>query len=133
MSEFSISDSREQLTEQFVELVEQINHSMHCTPSEGWVELDLTISQIRVLALLYQGQERMGNIASYLGCIMSSATSIIDRLVDKQLVARLPGSADRRGGSLRTYAPGPGNDGTVLEHWPPQNCRVGRPTGTRQN
>ncbi len=96
MSEFSIGDSREQLTEQFVELVEQINQSMHCTPSEGWVELDLTISQIRVLALLYQGQERMGNIASYLGCIMSSATSIIDRLVDKQLVARLPGSADRR-------------------------------------
>ena len=121
MSEFSIGDSREQLTEQFVELVEQINHSMHCTPSEGWVELDLTISQIRVLALLYQGQERMGNIASYLGCIMSSATSIIDRLVDKQLVARLPGSADRR---VVVCELTPLGRETMEQFW-----SIGRPTG----
>ena len=88
--------SREELTDQFVELVEQINQSMHCTPSDGWEELDLTISQIRVLSLLYQGPQRMGSIANYLGCILSSATSIIDRLVDKEMVVRFPDSEDRR-------------------------------------
>ena len=88
--------SREELTDQFVELVEQINQSMHCTPSDGWEDLDLTISQIRVLSLLYQGSQRMGSNANYLGCVLSSATSIIDRLVDKEMVVRFPDSEDRR-------------------------------------
>ena len=91
-----MEDSREELTDQFVELVEQINQSMHCTPSDGWEDLDLTISQIRVLSLLYQGQQRMGSIANYLGCVLSSATSIMDRLVDKEMVVRFPDSEDRR-------------------------------------
>lgn len=88
--------TREQLTERFVDLVEQINQSMHCTPPEGWSDLELTISQIRALALLYQEPQRMGNIASFLGSILSSATSLIDRLVEKGLVERMPDPADRR-------------------------------------
>ena len=35
-----MEDSREELTDQFVELVEQINQSMHCTPSDGWEDLN---------------------------------------------------------------------------------------------
>ncbi len=87
---------REQLTERFVELVEQINQSMHCVPPEGWSDLELTISQIRALALLFQGPQRMGNIAAFLGSILSSATSLIDRLVEKGLVERMPDPSDRR-------------------------------------
>ena len=69
---------------------------MHCTPSDGWDGLDLTFQQVRVLAYLFEGQQRMGNIASHMGCIMSSATSIIDRLVDKGLVLRSVDPDDRR-------------------------------------
>ena len=90
------ADSRVQLTERLVELVEQLNRSMHCTPSDGWEGLDLTFQQMKVMALLFEDQQRMGNIASHLGCIMSSATSIVDRLVDKGLVARSIDPEDRR-------------------------------------
>ncbi len=84
------------MTERFVELVEQINQSMHCAPPEGWSDLELTISQIRALTLLYQEPQRMGNIAGFLGSILSSATSLIDRLVEKGLVERMPDPSDRR-------------------------------------
>lgn len=96
MSEYFPKDDRCQLTERLIELFEQINHAMHCTPSDGWAGLDLTFQQMRVLAYLFEGQQRMGNIASYMGCIMSSATSIIDRLVDKDLVLRSVDPDDRR-------------------------------------
>ncbi|MCY4367434.1 MAG: MarR family transcriptional regulator [Chloroflexi bacterium] len=96
MSEYFPSDNRVQLTERLIDLYEQINHAMHSTPSEGWDSLDLTIQQLKVLALLFEGQQRMGNIANHLGCIMSSATSILDRLVDRGLVARAMDPVDRR-------------------------------------
>ena len=96
MSEYFPADNRAQLTERLVELIEQINHAMHCTPSDGWDGLDLTFQQIKVLAFLFEGQQRMGNIATHMSCIMSSATSIVDRLVDKGLVGRLVDPGDRR-------------------------------------
>jgi DNA-binding MarR family transcriptional regulator len=91
-----VNTSREKLTERLVELVERINQSMHCQPPEGWSDLELTISQIRVLVFLYQEPQRMGNIAGFLGSILSSATSLIDRLVEKGLVERMPDPSDRR-------------------------------------
>jgi DNA-binding MarR family transcriptional regulator len=38
----------------------------------------------------------MGSISTYLGSTVSSSTSIIDRLVDKNLVERIPDPEDRR-------------------------------------
>ena len=96
MSEYFPADDRGLLTERLIELVEQINQAMHCTPSDGWDGLDLTFQQVKVLAFLFEGQQRMGNIASHMGCIMSSATSIVDRLVDKGLVGRSMDPEDRR-------------------------------------
>ena len=52
-----------------------------------------------MLALLFEGQQRMGNIATYMGCILSSATNPprrVDRLVDKGLVIRSIDPEDRR-------------------------------------
>ena len=89
--------TKQQLTERFIELVEQLNQRMHCRPSGEWEGLDLTIPQVKALAFLhYQGPQRMGNISSYLGSTLSASTSIIDRLVDKDLVERAPDPTDRR-------------------------------------
>ena len=87
---------KQRLTDRFVELVEQINQRMHCQAPDEWADLELTIPQIRALALLQQEPQRMGGISNYLGSTLSSATSIIDRLVDKGLVERAPDSEDRR-------------------------------------
>jgi DNA-binding MarR family transcriptional regulator len=88
---------KQELIERFVELVEQINQCMHSRPLEEWPDLELTIPQIKTLTLLrHQGPQRMGSIATFLGSTLSSSTSIIDRLVDKGLVERVPDSDDRR-------------------------------------
>lgn len=88
---------RQRLTDRFVELVEQINQQMHCRPVAEWEELDLTVPQIKTLALLQQqGPQRMGSVSAYLGSTFSAATSIVDRLVDKKLVERTLDSDDRR-------------------------------------
>jgi len=88
--------SKEQLTEKFVELVEQINQQVHSRPLEEWSDLELTMPQMRILCLLRQKPQRMGNIAACLGRGQSSATSMMDRLVDKGLVERVPDPEDRR-------------------------------------
>jgi DNA-binding MarR family transcriptional regulator len=95
---FNMQETRKQeLTERFIELVEQINQCMHSRPLEEWPDLELTIPQIKTLTLLrHQGPQRMGSIATYLGSTLSSSTSIIDRLVDKGLVERVPDPDDRR-------------------------------------
>jgi DNA-binding MarR family transcriptional regulator len=95
---FNMQETRKQeLTERFTELVEQIKECMHSHPLEEWPDLELTIPQIKTLTLLrHQGPQRMGSIATYLGSTLSSSTSIIDRLVDKGLVERLPDPDDRR-------------------------------------
>ena len=87
---------KQRLTDRFVELVEQINQRMHCQTPDEWADLELTIPQVRALALLQQEAQRMGGISNYLGGTLSAATSIIDRLVDKGLVERAPDPEDRR-------------------------------------
>lgn len=84
------------LTDRFVELVEQMNQRMHCRPPDEWSDLELTISQIRTLALLQQEPQRMGTVSTYLGSTLSSATSIVDRLVERGLVGRGQDPDDRR-------------------------------------
>ncbi|HLF05228.1 MAG TPA: MarR family transcriptional regulator [Dehalococcoidia bacterium] len=88
--------SKEQLIERFVELVEGINQQMHSRPLGEWSEMELTMPQMRILCLLRQGPQRMGNVAACLGGSLSSATSMMDRLVDKGLVERVPAPDDRR-------------------------------------
>jgi DNA-binding MarR family transcriptional regulator len=88
---------RQGLTERFVELVQQINQQMHFRPVDEWEGLDLTIPQIKTLALLqHQGPQRMGSVSAYLGSTFSASTSIVDRLVEKKLLERIPDPADRR-------------------------------------
>lgn len=88
---------KQQLTERLVHLVERLNQQMHCRPLDEWEGLDLTIPQFKTLALLqHRGPQRMGNLSGYLGITFSSATSIVDRLVEKSLVQRQPDPEDRR-------------------------------------
>ena len=88
--------SKQGLTDRFVELVEQMNQRMHCRPPDEWSDLELTISQIRTLALLQQEPQRMGTVSTYLGSTLSSATSIVERLVERGLVGRGQDPDDRR-------------------------------------
>lgn len=61
------------------------------------LDLDLTTSQLKVVLLLYLNSEaRMSELASSLGVTLATATGIIDRLVDRDIVERENSREDRR-------------------------------------
>ena len=82
----------DQLAEQWERMRSAVRHQV---PRE-WTDLELTMPQARTLILLSGGATRMTEIASHLGRGMSSATTMIDRLVAKGLVERAEDAADRR-------------------------------------
>ena len=57
---------------------------------------DMTMPQIRTLYFLSRGSQRMKDISDHLMRGMPSATSMIDRLVKKGYVERVPDPSDRR-------------------------------------
>ena len=91
-----MQSEREQLTQSLLDLVQRISTQIQSQTNEEWPELEVTMAQCRTLTLLVQGPERMGNIASQLNISLSSATSMIDRLMEKDLVERAPDANDRR-------------------------------------
>jgi DNA-binding MarR family transcriptional regulator len=92
----TLQSDRETLTHSLVDLVERISTQMRSFATEDRPEMELTMPQFKTLSLLAQGPERMGNIAGYLNTSLSSATSMIDRLVEKNLVERTLSASDRR-------------------------------------
>ena len=87
---------REELTARLTELFEQI--SARATPPGmgGLPDVELTMPQLRVLALLSSGPRRMSEVAAFLGVGLSSATGMVDRLLNRDLVDRSHDSTDRR-------------------------------------
>ena len=89
--------SRQELTDQLVDLIVYLNRELHTGSLDEWRSLGMTIPQIKTLVVLqHKGPMRMGEIASFLGSTLSATTSIVDRLVDKQLIERDADPNDRR-------------------------------------
>ncbi len=63
---------------------------------DNLVGFDMTMPQIRTLYFLSRGPQRMKEISDHLMRGMPSATSMIDRLVKKGYVERVPDPSDRR-------------------------------------
>lgn len=97
---------KEALVEQFGDLVQRMYAQVRSESTEEWTELELTMPQLHTMALLSQGPQRMGVIAGRLSSSQSAATSMIDRLVDKGLVERVPDRDDRRVVACQLTAPG---------------------------
>jgi len=57
---------------------------------------ELTMPQCRAVLFLADGPAPMTKLAGGLGVSLPSATGLVDRLVDKELVARFEDAADRR-------------------------------------
>jgi len=65
-------------------------------PTE-WLQLDLTMPQLKVVLLLFMnGLTRMSDIASALGVSLATATGVVDRLVERDIVVRESQPEDRR-------------------------------------
>ena len=91
------SKQKEELISRFVESIEFLHSRIRIDRLDEWQEMDLTIPQVKTLLLLQgTGPQRMGGIAASLGIAVSAATTVVDRLVERQLVVRLSDPKDRR-------------------------------------
>jgi DNA-binding MarR family transcriptional regulator len=90
------------MLEERAELIRQVLDLQTCLyrslgPAREWLEVELTMPQLKVLFLLYwEGAASMGRLASSLGVTLSTATGIIDRLVEHGVVQREENPHDRR-------------------------------------
>ena len=86
---------RVQLVEQVLGLRSELYRSLR--PAREWLEVDLTMSQLKVLFLLYSAEcASMGQLAASLGVTLSTVTGIVDRLVEHRMVLRDEDPHDRR-------------------------------------
>lgn len=69
----------------------------HSLLRETLAEFDLTLAQSYLLQLLQPGVPRpMSSLAASIGCDASNITGLVDKLEDRDLVARTAVPADRR-------------------------------------
>jgi len=87
---------RQRLVEQILHINARMRQLMSTGQVSGWLSLDLTMSQMKVLFLLYEGEMTMGQLAKPLGVTLSTVTGIVDRLVAEELVVRSESPVDRR-------------------------------------
>ena len=92
-----VDEKRQELEARFFQVAEQLNRQIHSGHMDEWEGLEMTIPQIRTLVLLERmGPVRMTDIAIYIGRALSAPTTVVDRLVEKELVDRISDTNDRR-------------------------------------
>ena len=89
------ADERSDLTQRVLDLQSFMFRSVR--PAREWLEVDLTMPQLKVLFILYaEDGASMGRLASALGVTLSTVTGIVDRLVEHEMVQRQEDPQDRR-------------------------------------
>ena len=85
------------LIKQIQELLERIYHLVGPYLPKEWLNLDLSMSQLRVLLLLFtEGPSPMGTLASSSYLPLSTTTGTVDHLIERGLVGREADPHDRR-------------------------------------
>jgi DNA-binding MarR family transcriptional regulator len=85
-------------------LVAECGHQFHRVfhvfgekASSAWLELDLSITQLRNLIILsLRGPQHVGQLATALGVSEPSASQVVDRLAQRALIRRDADPSDRR-------------------------------------
>ena len=88
---------QEELIENILELGEKAFRELFPILPTEWLQLELTMPQLKVVLLLFlNGPTRMSDIASALGVSLATATGVVDRLVERDIVVRESQPEDRR-------------------------------------
>jgi MarR family transcriptional regulator, organic hydroperoxide resistance regulator len=89
--------SREELEHEVVTQYRSLEHALKATSGTVWMEIDLTIAQLRTLLVLAEeGPLVIGQIAQRLGIGLSTGGHLVDRLVHAGLAERMEDAEDRR-------------------------------------
>ena len=98
--------SRTELTEEIIRL-QQMSHALGQYATEVWLELNLTIVQLKSLFFIdSEGSTNFRKLAKALSVTPPDVTRIVDRLVEQDLVNRRENPEDRRMQLLQTTKKG---------------------------
>ena len=88
---------KRELIERILQLGEKAFRELIPILPAEWLQLDLTMPQLKVVLLLFMsGPTRMSDIASALDVSLATATGVVDRLVEREIVLRENDPDDRR-------------------------------------
>ena len=88
---------KEEIIESILQLTDKLFRQLLPILPMEWIHLDLTMSQLKIVLLLFiTGHSRMSDIASELGVSLATATGVVDRLVERNLLVRNGDPDDRR-------------------------------------
>ena len=94
---------RETLLAEILDLEPAMHRAMGPARAKDWVDVDLTMSQLKILFVLHSssvpGAEhgpRVSEVARLLGVTLPTVTSVTDKLVERGLVRRDEDPSDRR-------------------------------------
>ena len=91
------------LSEEIIQLQRQIGHVMGQYAPEAWMDLSVTIGQLKSLFFIdFEGNTNFRKLATALGVTPPNVTGIVDRLVEQGLVSRQENPEDRRMLLLKT-------------------------------
>jgi len=98
---------RELLVEEIMQAQKTVVHTMQATAMSPWLNLDLTMSQLKGLVLLANnGPMMVSHLAEALAIGKPAASILVDRLVQLELVERAEDPLDRRRALVRLSSRG---------------------------
>lgn len=101
-----MAEQRSAIIDEIIEEQRSVQRAIGALAPSVWMELDLSMAQLKTLMTLYTGGPApIGQIAEYLGIGQPTASHLVDRLVQTQLVVRAEDPLDRRR-TLAQLSPG---------------------------
>lgn len=90
-------EATENLVEQVLQLGDRAFRELFPILPKQWLQLELTMPQLKVVLLLFLNERaRVSEIAAALDVSMATASGVVDRLVDREILARESDPEDRR-------------------------------------
>ncbi len=92
-----MAQAREEIEHEVVAHYRRLAQALKASSGTAWMEIDLTIAQIRTLLVLAEeGPLIIGQIAQRMGIGLSTGGHLVDRLVHAGLAERTEDTGDRR-------------------------------------
>ena len=92
-----VESQRDELIEHVLQLGDRVFRELLPIVPKELLHLDLTMPQLKVVLLLFlNGPTRMSGLASGLSVSLATATGVVDRLVERDIVLREGQPQDRR-------------------------------------
>src|SRR5579884_2603627 len=91
-----MSQTHEELEQEVIAQYRTMMRGLKATMGQAWMQIDLTLPQMRTLLVLAEGPLVIGQIAQRLGVGLSTGGHLVDRLVQAGLAERAEDAGDRR-------------------------------------